>query len=275
MNKKKKRIVYNICLVVLIMVFLLSAGYLVSYFLQSKKSEDQFEKLEAMIDQPVEESEIAYVATEGDAEPGLEFVSIDGVLVQKQFASIYRENQDFVGWLSIEDTNIDYPVMQTPEDEEYYIHRDFYGKSSSAGTLFIDAASNVGKPSDNLLIYGHNMKSGTMFHDLLKYEKEDFYKNHKYIQFDTIYGNATYEVIAAFRTKILPEGENGFQYYTFFDAANEAEFREYVSGCKALTPYTIQTSAQPGDSLITLSTCAYHTENGRFAIVAKKIIQSQ
>ena len=269
--KKKKRIVYNLCLAVLICIFLGSAGYLAYYFLQSKKSEDQFQKLEAMIDAPVNEEEIVYVATDGDAEPGLEFVNIDGTRVQKSFASLYRENHYFIGWLSIEDTNIDYPVMQTPEEEEYYIHRDFYGEYSSAGTLFVDLESNVQKPSDNILIYGHNMKTGKMFHDLLKYENESFYKNHKYIQFDTIYGNGTYEVIAAFRTHILTEKEDGFRYYQFFNAEDKSAFNQYVSGCKALTGYTIDTDASYGDSLLTLSTCAYHTDNGRFVVVAKKL----
>lgn len=269
--KKKKRIVYNLCLIVLICIFLGSAGYLAYYFLQSKKSEDAFEKLEAMIDTPVAEDEVTYVATDGDAEPGLEFVDVDGTSVQKSYVSLYRKNHDFIGWLSIEDTNIDYPVMQTPDDEEYYIHRDFYGEYSSAGTLFVDTQSNIKKPSDNLLIYGHNMKTGKMFHDLLNYEKEDFYKNHKYIHFDTIYGNGTYEVIAAFRTEILPEDVQGFRYYQFFDAKDKTDFNQYVSGCKALTGYSIKADASYGDSLITLSTCAYHTENGRFVVVAKKI----
>ena len=123
--KKKKRIVYNLCLIVLICIFLGSAGYLAYYFLQSKKSEDAFKKLESMIDTPVAEDEVTYVATDGDAEPGLEFVDVDGTSVQKSYVSLYRKNHDFIGWLSIEDTNIDYPVMQTPDDEEYYIHRDF------------------------------------------------------------------------------------------------------------------------------------------------------
>lgn len=161
--------------------------------------------------------------------------------------------------------------MQTMEDEEYYIHRDFYGDYSAAGTLFADTESNIEKPSDNILIYGHNMKTGKMFHDLLKYENEDFYKSHRYIQFDTIYGNASYEVIAAFRTEILDEESEGFKYYRFFDAEDEADFHRFVSGCKGLTSYTIDTDASYGDSLITLSTCAYHTENGRFVVVAKKI----
>ena len=271
MKAKKKRILYNVCLVVLIVIFIGSAGYLASYFLQSRKSESQFDTLKSMIDEPVQADEIVYVATEGDAEPGLEFVSIDGTLVQKRFASIYQKNHDFVGWLSIEDTHIDYPVMQTMEDEEYYIHRDFYGDYSAAGTLFADTESNIQKPSDNILIYGHNMKTGKMFHDLLKYENEDFYKSHRYIQFDTIYGNASYEVIAAFRTEILDEESEGFKYYRFFDAEDEADFHRFVSNCKGLTSYTIDTDASYGDSLITLSTCAYHTENGRFVVVAKKV----
>ena len=91
--KKKKRIVYNLCLAVLICIFLGSAGYLAYYFLQSKKSEDQFQKLEAMIDAPVNEEEIVYVATDGDAEPGLEFVNIDGTRVQKSFASLYADTR--------------------------------------------------------------------------------------------------------------------------------------------------------------------------------------
>ncbi len=115
------------------------------------------------------------------------------------------------------------------------------------------------------------MKTGKMFHDLLKYENEAFYKNHKYIQFDTIYGNGTYEVIAAFRTHIPAEGEDGFRYYQFFDAEDETAFNQYVSSCKALTGYTIDIDASYGDTLLTLSTCAYHTDNGRFVVVAKKM----
>lgn len=271
MKKNKKNVLYNLCLAVLICIFVGSAGYLANYFLQSKKSEEQFQELEAMMDEPVENQTVAYVATQGDAEPGLEFFDIDGTLVQKKYVSLYEKNHDFIGWLTIEDTNINYPVMQTLDDEEYYIHRDFYKDYSNAGTLFADSLSNIQKPSDNILIYGHNMKTGKMFHDLLKYEEEAFYKNHKYIQFDTIYGNATYEVIAAFRTQILAPEDAGFKYYQFFDAENEQEFDDYVNGCKSQTPYSIPASAVYQDKLITLSTCAYHTENGRFVVVAKKI----
>ena len=275
-NKKsnKKKIAYNITLAILICIFIGSAGYLAFYFLQSKHSEDQFEELETLIDEYDPSAQVsgdsAGVNPE-DTVSGITFVDVDGVQVQARMEKIYRKNHDFVGWLSIEDTKISYPVMQTPEDEEYYIRRDFYGESSSAGTLFADTESDIKKPSDNILIYGHNMKTGTMFHDLLKYEDASFYNNHKYIQFDTIYGDGTYEVIAAFRTKIRAEDEAGFRYYHFFNAEDASQFDDYVKNCKDLTPYDISTNASYGDTLLTLSTCAYHTSNGRFVVVAKKI----
>ena len=243
--KKKKRIVYNLCLAVLICIFLGSAGYLAYYFLQSKKSEDQFQKLEAMIDAPVNEEEIVYVATDGDAEPGLEFVNIDGTRVQKSFASLYRENHDFIGWLSIEDTNIDYPVMQTKKDSEYYLHRNFEKKSDVNGLPFLDAKCDIDELKGNLMVYGHHMKSGLMFAHLEDFEKADFYKKHKTIEFDTLYEKRQYEVVAVFRSKVYKEN-------------------------KKLSIYKDGATPAYGEQLLTLVTCAYHTENGRFVVVARK-----
>ena len=89
-------------------------------------------------------------------------------------------NKDFVGVLSIPDTIINYPVMYT-EGEDYYLRRSFDKKQSDAGTLFIDKHNNIDPIDDNIIIYGHNMKNGTMFHELLNYKKENYYKKHKYI----------------------------------------------------------------------------------------------
>ena len=251
MKNLKSRLIMFVLLVGLVF-----SGYkIVDYFYTSYDEKQNFNNVEKLVESEYEDEKIQY----NDFE------------ILKKYKKVYEKNNDLVGWIKINDTNIDYPVMQTPEEEEYYIHRDFYGEYSSAGTLFVDLESNVQKPSDNILIYGHNMKTGKMFHDLLKYENESFYKNHKYIQFDTIYGNGTYEVIAAFRTHILTEKEDGFRYYQFFNAEDESAFNQYVSGCKALTGYTIDTDASYGDSLLTLSTCAYHTDNGRFVVVAKKL----
>lgn len=272
----RKKILYNVILVLLICIFVGSAGYLAVYFYQSRQSEKHFDELEALIDDPVPNTNPVSTSLDSEAvdcTPQITYVDVDGVQVQKRMEKIYRKNRDFVGWLSIQDTKISYPVMQTPDDEEYYIRRNFAKEYSSAGTLFADTESNLLQPSDNILIYGHNMKTGTMFHDLLKYEEESFYNTHKYIQFDTIYGDATYEIIAAFRTKIREKEEQGFRYYQFFYAESEEQYDDFVNNCKALTPYDIKTTAHYGDSLLTLSTCAYHTANGRYVVVAKKIEQ--
>lgn len=269
-KKKKAKLIYDICMFVFATIFIVCAIYLINYFWQSKKSEDKVADLKELVIQDTTEQ-----ITEADGTPvvipPVDFVNIDGVSVQAKFAEIYKLNTDFVGWITIEDTEIDYPVMQTMNDEEYYIHRDFDKEYSSAGTLFIDTNSSLTIPTDNIVIYGHNMKTGKMFHDLLEYEDEDFYKEHKYIRFDTIYENGTYEVIAAYRTEIFPADYTGFKYYYFFDATNEEEFNNYVDNSKALTYYDIPTTAEYGDTLLTLSTCAYHADEGRFVVVAKKI----
>ena len=277
-NSRRNRIIYNVLLVVFISVFIGCAIYLISYFSESKKSEETVSGLKDMVIS--QEDEIVFdtqypevvVATETDAGvlEEVKYIDFDGTLVQKKYARLYKYNNDFVGWIKIEDTDIDYPVMQSMYEEEYYIYRDYDKQSSSAGTLFVDTSSDL-IMSDNILIYGHNMHTGKMFHDLLEYENEEFYKTHKTFTFNTIHGDGTYEVIAAFRTKIYAVDYTGFKYYQFFDAATEEEFMNYVKNCVSMTPYTIVNDVKYGDKLLTLSTCAYHTENGRFVVVAKKI----
>lgn len=269
-RSKKSRIVYTVCMVILIGVFLGCGIYLLRYFLQTKKSEDRVDELKEMI-LTEESEENTEVSDTDDDVPSVEYVDIDGVRVQKKFERLYSDNHDFVGWITIDDTEIDYPVMQSLDDEEFYLHRDYDKSYSYPGTLFIDTSSDVKKPSDNLLIYGHHMQTGKMFGKLEEYADADYCEDHKYITFNTIYGDGEYVVIAAFYSKIYDKDYTGFKYYQFFDASNKEEYDRYVSECKALTSYDIKETAEYGDKLITLSTCAYHTTDGRFVVVARKI----
>lgn len=271
-KRKKNSVLYWILLVLLFAIFAGCLIYLVKYFWESKKSEDKVDELRELIviDENSDMHQPDIVATASDAETDT-FEEVDGKRILSKYVNLYKRNNDFIGWLTIEGTVIDYPVMQSMYDEEYYLRRDFDKEYSYAGTLFIDTSCNVEKPSDNIIIYGHHMNTGKMFHELEEYEDEEYYEKHKFITFDTIYGSGTYEVIAAYRTKIYDEDYTGFKYYEFFDARDSVEFENYVSNCKSLTPYNIEASAKYGDSLITLSTCAYHTENGRFVVVARKM----
>lgn len=242
--------------------------YLGNYFLKSKHSQDQVQNLKQLISE--EDSDSAEKTAQDKQQP--EYVTVNGRLVQKKFAALYEANPDFIGWLTIPDTRVDYPVMQHPGDNEYYIHRNFEEEWDGSGLLFLDLRSNYMLPTDNLLIYGHNMKTGTMLADILKYESEEYYQEHKYLTFDTLDGDEEYEVIAAFYSQIYPEEDTEhFKYYEFFDAASEEEFNTYIEQIRSLTPYEIKAEAAYGDTLITLSTCAYNTQDGRFALVARKI----
>lgn len=261
-GKKAKKTILDILIVFLLLVAIASGGYIVIYYYTSSQNEKKFEELKEFVDEDIvdEKGEPAYVK-QGDN------------YILAKYKRLLEQNGDFIGWLKIDDTNIDYPVMYTPNDPEYYLHTDFDGEYSAAGTLFVDSNSNPRKEaSDNILIYGHNMKSGTMFHDLLSYEDEAFYKEHQYITFDTIEELGTYEVIAAMRTVVYDDEDiEHYHYYEFFDAEDKEEFDEYVRFVKENTPYQIETTAEYGDKLITLSTCAYHNDNGRYVVVAKKI----
>ena len=151
--------------------------------------------------------------------------------------------------------------------------KNYKKEYSNEGSIFLDKDVNLELPSTNYLIYGHNNKNGTMFHDLLKYKDKEFYNNHSKIKFITNTEEAEYEIIAVFYSRVYYKSEkNVFRYYYFINANNEEEFNNYINNSKKVSIYDIEKNATYGDQLLTLSTCSYHTEDGRFVVVAKKII---
>lgn len=190
--------------------------------------------------------------------------------VLEKYRALYQENGDLVGWLSIEGTDIDYPVMQR-EDDEYYLHHDFYGEESRYGCLYVKGQADVDTPGTNFIIYGHNMKDGSMFGDLDLYRKESFWQEHPRISFDTLYEERAYEIIAVFRSRVYQPEEDVFKYYQFYQAENQEEFSWFYENIKELSLYDTGVTAAFGDTFLTLSTCAYHVEDGRFVVVAKAI----
>lgn len=201
--------------------------------------------------------------------------SSEQILPQKtekmlKLEELHTQNSDIVAWLEIPETAISYPVLLTNNNSFYLNHS--YNKSYSAmGSLFLDKDTDLNRPSENFLIYGHRNQSGAMFEDLLKYESENFYQKHKKVHFTTLSEDAEYEIISAFRSKVYYQTDtNVFRYYYFVNAKDKKDFDNYVQSAKAVSMYDTGISAEYHDSLITLSTCAYHTEDGRFAVVARK-----
>ncbi len=189
----------------------------------------------------------------------------------KKLKELQKSNSDIVAWIEIEGSKINYPVLQGT-DNDFYMTHTHEKKYSKDGSLFLDKDYDWNKPSENLLIYGHNNIGSTeMFVDLIQYKEEEFYKTHKTIRFTTNQEDAEYEIIAVFLSRVYYKSEKDvFRYYYFVDAENEQEFNEYVQNSKEASLYNIDATAEYGDQLLTLSTCSYHTEDGRFAVVARK-----
>lgn len=190
--------------------------------------------------------------------------------VLPEYSALVAENSDTIGWLKIEGTGIDYVVMQAPDELEKYLHLDFYGEYSYRGCLFVDEYCNV-LSSDNIIIYGHNMKDGSMFGELMSFVSEDYWREHKTISFDSIYEKHEYEVVAAIKTEVLGDDDEGFKYYEYYESGNDEKLTEYSEFIEANRLYDTGVSVQSGDRLLTLSTCAYHTDDGRFIVVAREI----
>lgn len=237
-----KKVIYIILLLALSVVFAVSACFYTSEYLQDKEQLDELESIAQTVEENEQNSD-------------------------NKYAELYSQNSDLMGWIRIDGTGIDYPVMQSKDDPDFYLKHNFSKEYSRFGLPYMQA--NCGFSSDNIIIYGHNIKSKSMFNELTDYKDKDFYTAHKYITFATLNEQRTYEVIAAFKT--VANSDSGFQYYAFVNANTEEEFNDYVAKCKALSFYDTDVTAEYGDKLITLSTCEYSQKNGRFVVVAKQI----
>ncbi len=182
--------------------------------------------------------------------------------------ALHEENPDCIYWLSIPDTVIDYPVMYHPQEKDYYLSRDFYGGYSGSGTLYMDEDCDP-EWGDNLIIYGHHMNNGTMFAALENYKSEDFCKEHPQITLQTLHGEETYRVMAAFTTPVYTG--NDFAYYNFTVTGDPAVYEAFVKECLARSLYETGETAVYGRRLLTLSTCEYSQKNGRMVVVAVRV----
>ena len=214
--------------------------------------------------------DIAEIVEQAQAEDGsvpeVPLTEEDNVLAE--YEELFLKNTDMVGWLSIAGTTLNYPVMQTPNESNYYLKRNFEKEYSDLGTPYIQENCDL-TSSDNLVIYGHHIKGQKMFGALENYKSKDFYEEHKTVCFDTLTKRGEYEIIAVFKT--VAYSSAGFRYYDFVDAEDENAFNAYIAKCKELALYDTGVTAEYGDRLITLSTCEYSAQNGRLVVVAKRV----
>ena len=237
-------------------------------YMDSKTSNENFEKLEDLVEW-VPESTVTEETTESTEEGGLsdeELEALERAQAQEKYGKLFAKNNDFMGWICIEGTGVNYPVMQTPHYPDYYLKKNFYKEYSDYGVPYIEEACAMGI-SNNVVIYGHHMNDGSMFADLVKYYDQDYYNAHPIIQFDTISSFGTYEIIAAFKF----DTDNETFRYNEFVTMDEESFGEFMKEVHKRQAYDTGKTAEYGDELLTLSTCEYTYKNGRFVVVAKKV----
>lgn len=227
-----------------------------NHYVHQNEQTEAFEEIAEKVEQAQEDESQA---------PEIPLTEEESIL--PEYGELFLQNTDMVGWIKIEGANINYPVMQTPNEPNFYLKHNFEKEYSDLGTPYVQEDCDIAQ-SDNLVIYGHHIKGQKMFGALEEYKSQSFYEEHKAVQFDTLTQHNEYKVIAVFKT--VAYSAEGYRYYDFVNAENEDEFNAYVEKCKELALYDTGVTAEYGDRLITLSTCEYSTQNGRLVVVAKK-----
>ncbi len=257
-----KQTIRWVLIVLLLIVFSVSVGMVLRDLLSYKKGADTNRELAAMLHEA--ESKVQPVPeTSPDAETAPES---DETASRPQFSTLLERNPDMAGWLRMEGIDVDLPVMYTPEEQNYYIDKNFDRESQRGGTLFL--AVPWSPQSNQAIIYGHNMKNGSMFGRLLRYQDAAFGKKNARISFDTLSESGEYELVGAFYGRVYSVDEvGGFRYYDYPDLSDEADFDYFVSQVKKAALYDTGVTPEYGDRLLTLSTCEYSDDNGRFIVV--------
>ena len=267
-----KKKLYILAIVLLLVVFGVSAFMVGSYVLEGKEQKEKYDSLSALKDSAKENATQPTETLPEETDPEGTFSEAEirdenGMLVE--YGEIYALNNDLVGWIRMDGTEMDYPVMQTPDRPNHYLYKDFDGKQSARGSIYIREECDINEPSDNITIYGHNMRDGSMFECLNDYTSKEAWDNNPLIFFDTLYEYHVYKIFAVFKTS-ANIGE-GFTYHNMIDAQSKEDFDQFIAKCKELSFYETGITPVYGDKIICLSTCEYTLDNGRLVAAAVRI----
>ena len=250
----------SVCLV------FISAWMIISNVLEERRQIELRDKvLEHYTAAVAKSEEIAAVVTptpEASVTPEI-ITPIPAPTVNPVFTELIAEynNDDIVGFLSIEGTSINYPVVQAV-DNDFYLDHDIYKKKSAPGWIFLDYENDITRNDPNTIIYGHNMKSDTMFHALRLYADESFYRNHKYITFNTLYEDLRWEIFSFCKT------DTSFDYIRVFFPDMEI-YETMLRKFKDLSIYDTEVEITGSDRILSLSTCTLGNPNARFVLSAR------
>lgn len=264
--KNNPRIRYSVACALLALATL-SAWQVISYWRSISAAEEEFAAIARDFHRQKAEEPLP-----GDLDPALapeaQLLLESDPAMLASIQVLHEENQDLTGWIMIEDTKIDYPVMHTPDRPQYYIQRNFKKAKSSSGTPFMDEYCDI--DSDNIILWGHNMRSGTMFANILQYREESYREKHPLVKFFTLYEERTYQVVAAFYSDVDTRKED-FPWYTYMDLKEQEDREAFFSHLRKASLIEVPEDIEKDPKFLTLATCSYHITTGRFVVVARQI----
>lgn len=265
MDMRSGKVAENLILTICLITFALSVLVLLDRFLEQRHYKSEIKVLKELVygeedkaDMTVKDRTKEHVTGSGE--------NLNARESHRSFSEIRKLNPDFIGWIEIPGTQVDYPVMQSVQEPEFYIRRNFKKEKSVFGSIFADASCNI-QTSKNVILYGHHMKDGSMFALLDRYDSKSFYNSNKYLHFDTIYQTGSYEILGAFRisANIIDD-----QFIHMLSCDTRENFTAFIQYIKRNGFYDTGVTASYEDHLVTLATCQYVDKNGRFFLVAKK-----
>ena len=256
----KKTKVKKFIFILAVLVFLGSAGYVGRFYVNSFLAMQQARQFREMFTARTPYVEL----NRSDLPEGFP----EEYLVN--FADLWEINPDVVAFIDIPGTTVQYPIVQSG-DNDFYLRRDFHGRRSEHGIPFMDFRADIRRPSDNLTVYGHNMRDGQIFGPILQYRDVEFYRNHPIIEFATLYEKHPFKIFAVFITNALPEQGEIFAYHDFVNARSREDFENFIHQVRIRSMLNIPVDVEPGDVLLTLSTCTYEFHEARFVVMARRV----
>lgn len=199
--------------------------------------------------------------------------------IQDKFKNAYAMNNDLVGWLTIPNTRVDTPILQS-KDNVYYLRNNYFGIYTEFGDPFMDFRNNPKDLSRNTILYSHNLRGdpinkGLIFADVMKYREVSGYRNAPIIKFSTLYNDYIYKVFAAFVTNAADSGDNGYTFYYIEPEMNNSQFGEFISEVKKRSIYTTDVDVLDSDKILTLSTCTYELDNGAKEVSGRLVVMAR
>jgi len=258
-----KRWMINALLGVFALVFVVSAVLLGMNIYDTQSAKKGFDELSQLRAQILATLPTGEETQDQPVQPGTDDSGEPKILPELQ--AMYEQNPDLAGWISIPAVGVDYPVMHAPDRKDYYLYRNFKQEKNNHGSLYIWEEADLQTPTDNVTVFGHHMKNGTMFGNLKKYQYKSFWEENQTFTMTSLYERRTYRIFSVLVTS-ASLGE-GFGYHDFTGGTQE-EFEIMVRAFKAYSLFDTGITPEYGDQLVCLSTCDYSIPNGRLVVVA-------